>query len=205
MSFKASAIKRSSCAVLCFLLSLCLYSCAGTAGRSASLLRRCGSALLGNYDSEMTYRVRFGDQVTEGSVNVRKAGSVTRIEINGPEPLSGLCAEYDVTGLPKSVEVHFLGIDTKLPESALAHLTLAFSVISDEAATLLAKTGKKSADAFPFPDSRVGAVTKTNVGGAEVCTVCDEEGNPVSFSLQFENCEVYCEVTSFRAEDPGDE
>ncbi len=94
--------------------------------------------LRGNYVCDISFRLS-GEEEIIGKGQITRNGTEVRLDILTPEPYSGMSIEYDTSGLPRSVAVHFSGMNTSLPNGAVARLNPIASLFADDFAPSLAK------------------------------------------------------------------
>ncbi len=133
------------------LISLFVIACLPGSKKDEGLRSLCEN-LRTSYDSHLTFVIRTGGENIEGTARLSRDGAISTLQILSPEPYSDLCVEYDISGAPSGISVHFSGIDTTLPASALARINTIASLCADDYLTLLRNV----------PKDNISEITDTN-------------------------------------------
>lgn len=186
-------------ALIIFPLVLCLLCSCTQAGKKRQLIKRITENLRSSYVSEITYSVRSGENILEGTARLTKDMTVTRLDILSPEPYSGLSVEYNISGAPSSVAVHFAGIDTTLPREALSNINIISSLAADDFLYLLSMVGGESITEYEMSENMRGYCASLTFGELSTQFCFSEDGNtPYSLSLSSDKISADIVFTKFK-------
>lgn len=145
--------------LLALLIIAGLVSCTqGT--RKKSMLDTLSDNMHSSYTAEISYNLSSGDFLLSGDAIITKEKANTTLKLLTPEQYSGLTIDYDITGAPQSVAVHFSGIDTTLPTVALSRINAIAQLFSEDFLQVLTM---QSSD-------KIAEVENVNSGEAEYFT-----------------------------------
>ncbi len=119
------------------LIPLILTSCAVSKKQKAA--QSLSDTLRSSYKCEISFTVHGKENDYTGNASVSKNGPVTKLDIHSPDPYSGMSIEYNVSGYPESIALHFSGMDVTLPENALARINPLTSLFADDFASVVSK------------------------------------------------------------------
>lgn len=178
--------------------ALFLYSCTG-GGKKERFVKNIADNLRTSYMSELTFNIRTGEKSYDGTAQLLRDMSVTRLDILSPEPFSGLSVEYDTAGAPSSVAVHFAGIDTTLPKEALSRINILASLSADDFLSVLSKTAGENITEYQISEDKVGYCARVIYGEAEIVFCFSEDGNvPYSFEYSSDDINASVVFTKFK-------
>lgn len=92
-----------------------------------------------SYTAEISYNLSAPDFALSGNAIISKEKANISLKLLSPEPYSGMTIDYDVTGVPESVAVHFSGIDTTLPNEAVSKINAIVQLFFDDFLDILSK------------------------------------------------------------------
>lgn len=179
--------------------ALSLYSCKGSKKQQA--VTGLSDILRGNYESEISFFIPGTDAEYNGKAKISRNGTITRLDILAPDPYSGMSIEYDVKGLPSSVAVHFLGIDTELPAKALSKVNSVAVLFADDFTSALGKIHPESITEYRLPDETGGYCATLLYSDAEITVYFSDENN-IPYSLEYRGKETNADIIfdSFKPE-----
>lgn len=179
-------------------LTTVLCSCGKGSARKA--VSELSDTFRGNYICEISFRLG-GDEEISGNGQITKNGTVVRLDILSPEPYSGMSIEYDTSGLPQSVAVHFSGISTTLPKGAVARLNPLSSIFADDFSSALAAVPNSSITEYEA-DGIIGLCASTSHGDSEVDIYFSSDGSiPYAMTLTSDGVSTDIVFDSFKAQE----
>lgn len=196
---KTHIAKLFAVILITVITAVTLYSCRGTKKQQA--VTGLSDTLRGNYESEISFFIPGSDAEYNGKAKITRDGTITRLDILSPEPYSGMSIEYDVKGLPSSVAVHFLGIDTELPAKALSKVNSVAVLFADDFAKSLGKIHPESIAEYSLPDETSGYCATLLYSDAEITIYFSDESH-IPYSLEYRGKEINADIVfdSFKPE-----
>ena len=172
--------------ILALLIVAGLISCTqGT--RKKETLANLSDNMHSSYAAEISYNLSSGDFILSGDAIITKNKANTTLKLLTPEQYSGLTIDYDVTGAPQSVAVHFSGIDTTLPNLALSRINTIAQLFSEDFVQVLTMQGT----------DKISEVENVNTGETEYFTQVSFANSLVGVRLSAqEEKPLYFEFTS---------
>ncbi len=171
-------------------VSLLLTSC--TASKKQKAAQSLSDILRSNYICNLSYTIRGSENEYTGKANITKNGYITRLDILSPDPYSGLGIEYNVSGLPESAAIHFLGMNTSLPIDSMASINPLASLFADDFASVLSKIPNDSITEYELEDKTAFCATLT-YSDADI-TICFSDDGSIPYSLEYSK-DISAEIT----------
>lgn len=171
---KIIVLKSASVAVLGIFL-LFITSC-GKEAKKQQALQTISEKLLSDYECHINYSFQSSEKTIEGQAEVVRSGTVTNLKILSPEPYSGLGVEYNTQGAPTAITVHFLDIDTAVPQDALSKINTVASIFADDFAQSICKAPKENIREYDASNNSKGYCATVNYNGAEITLYFSESG-----------------------------
>lgn len=168
----AKIIIKGALLLLFIWMTLLCSGCKGSKKQQA--VRKLSENLRGDYTSEISFTVPEGSSELCGNAQITRSGTTTTLDIHEPEPFAGMSIEYDVKGLPSSVAVHFLGINTAVPSEALSRVNSIAVLFADDFASSIEKIAPESMIEYELENGSTGCCASVPYGDAEVTLYFDE-------------------------------
>ncbi len=139
---------------------VCLFLCSCANNKYG--LETLSDTLFCDYNAKIDYTFKTQSGELSGKASVTK-GDTVKIEVESPEPYSGLCAVSDEGGNPSVITISYYGIKSDMPDNMLPKLNLAMRIFSAEAQTeifelkndSIVETRQIDTEDFGFSDTSV--------------------------------------------------
>lgn len=154
---------------LCFAIAVLFVLCSCMQSKKQRALNEISDILRTEYTSDVSFRINDGNYELAGTACIIKGDNITAFDIKSPDPYSGLCIEYDVSGLPSSVSVHFSGMDATVPKEAVTAINSVAVLFADDFASALSKTEVQSIMQYTLPNGGDGYCAQFVYSGADIC------------------------------------
>ena len=99
--------------------------------------------MLSDFSAQVDFLVDFSGNPVAGKAEVTKSRTL-RIDIDSPDPFSGISVECDMAGNPGVVSISYSGIKAEVPKAAMEKFLFLMNMMSEETALQLEKQGKGS-------------------------------------------------------------
>lgn len=182
-------MKKIITVALFFTLCICLFSC-GENGRKESSVKILSEVLRTSYESAVKFSILQDGETLEGEAVLARDGANVHLDITQPEALSGMSIEYDAAGAPSSVAVHFKGIDTTLPTSAISRINVLAGIAAGDFPEILARVSGENITEYEYGESFRGYCARLKYGEADI-VICYSAGGDVPYSIEYSDGNLY--------------
>ena len=181
------------------LLLFCTAVLSGCGGKNKASLGNLCDTLQSDYTCNITFTAKSGTEKVEGECETFHNEKLTSLKIKSPEQLEGLTVEYNTSGVPSSVAVHFKDFDAELPGSALSKINAVASLCANDFVEILRKVSSDKIIEYEITDEESGLLTVVPFGDAEITLCFSKDGN-IPYSLEYvsQDMTVSVNISDFR-------